>query len=216
MNIDFVGEIGEEITTESIRAQLANARGQAITCRFFSEGGSVFEGFAISNALREYSGSKTAIVDAAFSIASYIVACSGFNRIQMSANGYMMLHNPYSENDETSASENKLLGSLGSTLAQGYATRARKPLATIQSMMEQETFLSATEAVKWGFADSISSGSQSMQIAAKLKDKVQAKMMVGKTSLEQWRNLVKIHGHSKANRLNPTLRLRVVQESNQR
>ena len=216
MNVDFIGEIGIEITTESVRTQLAAARGQPITCRFFSEGGSVFEGFAISNALREYAGSKTAIVDSAFSIASYIVCAGGFDRVEMAANGWLMLHAPYSETKAPKPSEAKLLSSLQSQIADGYALRSGKPLATIQNMMTQETFLNAKEAVKWGFADSIIAGSQSMAIAAKLRDKVQAKIMVGKSAIDQWRALVKIHGPSNANKLNPQLRQQVIQEGNKR
>ena len=214
MNIDFVGEIGESITVESIRSQLAAARGQAITCRFFSDGGSVFEGFAISNALREYPGRKVAVVDCAFSIASYIAFCSGFNQVRMSSNGWAMVHSPYSENDESSPTEQRLLGSLTTQLAEGYSLRAKKPLATIQKMMAEETFLSVSDCVRLGFADSVTATGQTLAIAARLKDKIQAKMMIVRSALQQWKALVKIHGSSKANIINPTLRLRVIKEAN--
>jgi len=213
MVIDICGEIGNEVTIENVRQQLQTANGKPITVRFFSEGGSVLVGYAIRNALREYAGRKTAIVDAAFSIASYIVAASGFDRILQSGNGWMMLHRPYCESDELKLSEERFLSSLEKQIAQAYQERSGKPIATIQSLMENETFLNAQEAVRWGFADAITDNTPSMAIAAKLRDKVQARL-VNKTAIEQWKSLCRVHGASKANRLNPGLRMQVLKEAN--
>jgi ATP-dependent protease ClpP protease subunit len=213
MIVDITGEFGNEITIEGVRSQLQQAGGKPITVRFYSEGGSVLEGYAIRNALKEYPGAKTAIVDAAFSIASYVVAASGFDRILQSANGWQMLHNPYCESDELKPGEERFLGSLERQIAEAYAERARKPVATIEALMEAETFLSASEAVRWGFADYIVDNSPSMQLAAKLRDKVQARL-VNKSAIEQWKNLCRVHGASKANRLNPALRMQVLKEAN--
>lgn len=77
-DVMIYGEIGFETTTVSVREQLANAEGP-ISVRINSPGGDVYEGIGILNALREYDGDITVVVEsAALSAASFIaVGCGG-------------------------------------------------------------------------------------------------------------------------------------------
>ena len=100
MNTIQLGAIGLGETptmAKDVEAALANASpDETLFVDIHSEGGSVFEGFAIYNMLNEWPGKKVARIKvAAFSIASYIaMAC---DEIEIANNGFFMIHNPYSQ-----------------------------------------------------------------------------------------------------------------------
>jgi ATP-dependent protease ClpP protease subunit len=162
---DLIGVFGEEILLEDVRSHLRAAGSEPIQCRIFSEGGEVPEAFAIFNALRAYPGKKTAIVDAAFSAASYVAMA--FDEVLMPSNGYFMIHNAHMDDAEMSQQEKKLLDSMQHELAKVYSCRTGQSSGTIRSMMAQETFLTATESVRYGFADRVANET-ALSIAARM------------------------------------------------
>lgn len=94
-DVMIYGEIGFETTTASVREQLANAEGPIIV-RINSPGGDVFEGVGVMNALREYDGDITVVVEsAALSAASFIaVGCGG--RVVARPYSEIMIHKAWS------------------------------------------------------------------------------------------------------------------------
>jgi ATP-dependent protease ClpP protease subunit len=130
---------------------------EPIRVSIHSEGGSVFEGFAIHDVLAKYSGPKTIAVEStAFSIASFI-AMAG-DEIEMSPNAYFMLHNPrinIEGDDEELAKKSGMISSLKTTMVNGYAQRTGKSPDEIQAILKAETYFNATEAVAFGLADRI-------------------------------------------------------------
>ena len=191
--IQLTGEIGTDITAVSVKAALDAARGQPIVCRIHSEGGSVFEGFAIYNAIAEYRGLKTCVLDAAFSIASYLAMA--FDRIEIVSNGYLMMHNPYADvsGDDTELTKHaSLLAGLKAKMIDCYAKRSRQSPAKVAAMMASETFMDSTQAVAFGFANAIINGGSPVKIAAKYRTAINAKLrsQPGMTTKARWQAAV--------------------------
>jgi len=122
-----------------------------------SEGGAVFEGFAIYNMLAEWSGKVVArIKAAAFSIASYIAMAA--DEIEIADNGYMMIHNPWTETlgDDTEHQKNaKLLSELKQSMINAYSKKTGLDAVLIKELMKEETYLGAERAIELGMADRI-------------------------------------------------------------
>lgn len=154
---DAIGIGPRGITPQAIKSALAEAGGEEITVRIDSEGGSVFNGFSIYSAFQAYEGKKTCVIEsAAFSIASYVAMA--FDRVQITSNGYLMIHNPSVEavgDDEDLSKQAELLRKLKTSMVDAYAAKTRMPPETIERMMERETYLNAEEALAAGFVDEI-------------------------------------------------------------
>ena len=136
---------------------------------FHSEGGSVFEGFEIANLIRDYAGPTVARVrSAAFSIASYCaIAC---DEIEIAANGFFMIHNPYSKtegDDQEHAKSAKLLGELKSSMVAAYANKTGQSEDEVTAMMKAETYIGADEAIQIGLADRVINAPQSTKPLSK-------------------------------------------------
>ena len=88
---DYVGKY-EEVNTENIQNQLDECNGKTLEIYINSYGGEVFEGFAIYNMLRRYTGYKKVYIDGiAASIAS-VIAMAG-NEVIMNKASMLMIHN---------------------------------------------------------------------------------------------------------------------------
>lgn len=167
--LKIFGEVGEKVTAEMVRAQLAAMdQSEPLTVRFDSPGGSVSEGFAIYTALTNYEGPITGVVEsAAFSIASYIaMACDD---IQMASNGYLMIHNPRGEvqgDDEEMANASSFIAKLKTDMITAYSERSGIEPDRIAAMMRDESYLNASESVRLGFANSIQATKRTTGIAA--------------------------------------------------
>jgi len=153
-----IGTGKDEISAASIREQLPENGTDPIAVKIHSEGGSVFEGFAMHDAFAAYQGPKTlSIESSAFSIASFI-ACA-FEDVEISSNGYMMLHNPYAQvegDDEDFARQSEMLGKLKTSMVSAYSQRSGKSEDEIKAILKNETYLNAQQAVDMGFAKRIS------------------------------------------------------------
>lgn len=158
IRIDGVIGTGDgEISAAMVREQLPENGAEPIAVKIHSEGGSVFEGFAIHDAFAAYRGPKSlSIESSAFSIASFI-ACA-FDDVEISSNGYMMLHNPYAAvegDDEDFARQSEMLGKLKSSMVSAYAQRSGKSEDEIKAILKNETYLNAQQAVEMGLAKRI-------------------------------------------------------------
>jgi ATP-dependent protease ClpP protease subunit len=157
IRIDGVIGQGEgEVSAEFIRSQLPEGN-EPIRVSIHSEGGSVFEGFAIYDAFTNYSGPKTISVEStAFSIASFIAMA--FDEIEMSPNAYLMLHNPrvgIEGDDEELAKSAGMIGQLKTNMIDAYSKRSGKNAEEIAAILKAETYMNASDAVANGFADRI-------------------------------------------------------------
>jgi len=158
IRIDGVIGQGEgEISAAAIRAELPENGTDSIRISMHSEGGSVFEGFAIYDILAKYSGPKVIAVEStAFSIASFI-AMAG-DEVEMSPNAYFMLHNPRIEiegDDEELSKTSSMITDLKTNMVNAYAQRTGKTTDEIQGILKAETYFNATDAIAFGLADRV-------------------------------------------------------------
>jgi len=125
-----------------------------VSVKINSPGGSVFEGIAIYNALRDHSAPVTTSNDAlAASIAS-IIFLAGEERVS-APNSFYMMHEPYSPALGTAdelRSQADLLDTAGDTLTNIYVERTNHNVETVKSMMAMETWFTADEQIESGIA----------------------------------------------------------------
>lgn len=126
-----------------------------ITLRINSPGGSVFDGLAIYNFLKERD--VTVQIDGlAASIAS-VIAMAG-KEVKIAGNGFLMIHNPWGGamgEAEDMRQTADLLDKIRDSLIGTYAEKTGKEHEKIKEWMENETWFSAQEAKENGFVDSI-------------------------------------------------------------
>ena len=151
-----IGTDEGEVSAAWVKSQMPTT-GEPIRVSFHTEGGSVFEGFAIHDIFASYAGPKVAAVEStAFSIGSYII--TAFDDVEMSPNSYLMLHNPrinIEGDDEELSAKSGMIAKLKTTMVEGYAKRSGKTTDEIQAILKAETYFNATDAVSFGLADRV-------------------------------------------------------------
>lgn len=157
---------GEGLTAKAFAEKLTSlGKIKNINVRINSSGGSVFDGTAIYNTLKNNPAKVTTIIDgAALSVAS-IIAMAG-DEIRMAKNGYLMIHDPHAiavggADDMRKMAE--MLDVVKSSLVTTYAERSKQPADKIAKMMTAETWMTASEAKDLGFVDSVT---DSLAVAA--------------------------------------------------
>lgn len=125
-----------------------------------SPGGDVFEGIAIYNMLKQNKATINVYIDGwAASIAS-VVAMSG-DTIFMPSNAKLMIHNPWASGVSGNASDLRKeaddLDKITQSSVQIYLDKTKGKLdeAKLKEIMDDETWLSAQEALDYGFVDEI-------------------------------------------------------------
>lgn len=132
---------------------------KSINLHINSPGGSVFEGIAIYNMLKQNSARINVYIDGlAASIAS-VIAMSG-DAIFMPSNSMMMVHNPWVMAIGNASELRKQaddLDQITKSSVQTYLAKAGDKLdeKTLTQLMDDETWLTAQEAVDYGLADEV-------------------------------------------------------------
>ncbi|MGJ3747743.1 head maturation protease, ClpP-related [Limosilactobacillus fermentum] len=137
---------------------------KTINLHINSPGGSVFEGIAIYNMLKNNPAQINVYVDAlAASIAS-VIAMSGDN-IFMPSNSMLMIHNPWTmakgnANDLRKQADD--LDRIGELSVTTYLDKAGDKLDadTLHQLMDDETWLTAQQAVDYGLATEVIGANQ--------------------------------------------------------
>ena len=131
---------------------------KAITVYINSPGGDVTTGMALYNLLAQVRDKLTIeVIGIAASIAS-VVALAGKSLPVMDEGTYYMIHNPWSvawgDADEFRKTAD-VLDKMGGQLINIYASRSGLSAEEIEKMMDEETWLTADEAVEKGFASHV-------------------------------------------------------------
>lgn len=149
------------ISAQSFLAQLKTITSKQITLTMNTPGGSVMDGIAIYNGLRNHAEKTGAeitvkVLGVVASIGSIIAMAA--DKIVMPKNTFMMIHSP-SAHLYANASEMRdmadLLDKFESSLISTYVARTGLSAEEIKAMLDKETFMTADEALKLGFADEV-------------------------------------------------------------
>jgi len=159
--VSIYDEIGfGGVTAKSFLAELKKLSGQRVHLRINSVGGSVVEGAAIYNALRRHKGGLVVHIDALAASMASVIAMAGDETL-IADNALVMIHNPWGmtmgDADEL-RKEADILDKLKNTLVNAYVRKTGMEAEQVAQMMDDETWLDATEAVALGFADAIEDG----------------------------------------------------------
>lgn len=164
-NIDILGEISESVNSyNTVQREINNAKGKELNLVISSGGGSVTEGMAIADLIANYPEETTATgIGLVASIATVVLLSA--DKVKMTENAFMMIHRPWSYTmgnaDELEATaelldkmEAKLLDIYSAAVykRRGYQSNLKE---NITKMMAAETWLTAQEALEFGFIDEI-------------------------------------------------------------
>lgn len=123
-----------------------------------SPGGEVYEGIAITNALRRHPATVTAIVDGLAASAASFIAVAGAERTLMAPNTELMIHDAWGIALGPAADMHAVgdrLDKLSNNIASMYAAKAGGTEESWRAAMLDETWYSANEAVEAGLADAV-------------------------------------------------------------
>jgi len=123
-----------------------------------SPGGSIIDGTAIYNTLKNHSARVVVHIDGVALSMGSLIAMAG-DHIAMAENGLMMVHNPQGgaageAKDLRKTAE--IMDKMKANMANTYAGRTGIDVDTIVSLMDDETWMNAEEALDFGFIDEVS------------------------------------------------------------
>jgi ATP-dependent Clp endopeptidase proteolytic subunit ClpP len=165
---EMIGEdfwTGGGVTAKSFQKELSGIKASQIDLHINSPGGVVFDGVTIYNLIKQHPATVTTYIDGlAASIAS-VIALAG-DKVIMAANALYMVHNPTglamgTANDMRSLAD--VLDKIAGTMVGTYVSKTGQSEADIKAMLDAETWMTADEALEYGFIDEIS---EEMDMAA--------------------------------------------------
>ena len=166
VEISIYDEIGDFGTSaKNFIEEVKNVSDNDITLRINSVGGSVFDGLAIYNALRSHRGYVTIKIEGLAASISTVIAMAGDN-IEMSENGFFMIHNPFGQSAGEAGDMRKtadLLDKIKDEIIEIYQRKTDLSYDELSNMVDKETWLSSQEAIELGFVNNIT---EPMKIAA--------------------------------------------------
>lgn len=132
-----------------------------VVVAFNTIGGDLFDGLAIHNALNRLGERCTARIDALAASAGSVAAC-GAHRLVMASNAMLMVHNPWTWTSGDAEDLRRVADVLDQTFEAIIAAyRAKAPDiddAELRRMVNDETWLTAQEALALGLADEVGNG----------------------------------------------------------
>lgn len=144
------------ISSAAVRDAISNLQGvETLNVFINSPGGSVFEGRAIMAVLQRFSGKKIAHIDSlcASAATSVALAC---DEVHMLDGSFFMIHNASSLvwGDKNAMRDTAaLLEKIETSIVDDYANKTGLEREMLVAMMDEETWMTASEAKANGFVD---------------------------------------------------------------
>ena len=186
-NIDidsFIGPWG--YSKQYVKEKLNEFKDQEVKVRINSFGGSLDHGLDMMNRFKEHG--KVTVYLCGFNASAATVASLGAKTIKMDANGFYLVHkvsNWVGEWGQMNADEldeviqrlekNKQENAkIDLVMAQMYASKTGKSLAEMQEVLTQGAWITAQEALDYGFVDELFNHSDKMNFTPELEEKFNA------------------------------------------
>jgi ATP-dependent Clp protease protease subunit len=159
---DQIGEgfFGDGMSAKAFDAELKNLGDvKSLNVRINSPGGSVFDGLAIYNTLKNHSARKTVTVDGIAASAASLIAMAG-DEIVMPDNAFMLIHEPRALAQGTATDMLTVaadLEKMTESFAGIYAGRSGSDADAAKKLMGEDRLMTAAEAKACGYADKVTS-----------------------------------------------------------
>ncbi|MGG0219216.1 head maturation protease, ClpP-related [Bacillus mycoides] len=146
-----------DISSQGVREMLDKVTADEIEIHINSNGGDAFEGIAICNYLRNHPSKVTAVIDGIAASAASLIAM-GADKIVMPSNTTMMVHRASTYafgNADSLEKQSKMLRDVDDALIQSYNNRFNGEFFELESLLDNETYMTAEKAKSFGFCDEI-------------------------------------------------------------
>jgi ATP-dependent protease ClpP protease subunit len=150
-----IGEFG--VGSSDIVNFLNENKDEDVQFRINSPGGSVHEGIAIYNLLKSHNGRVEIVIDSLCASIATIIALGGDN-ITMNLGSNFMIHNPWTMalgNAEEMRKTADQLDGIRDQIVSIYMSKFNGSEEELVLMLNEETWLSDVDALKYGFVNSI-------------------------------------------------------------
>lgn len=156
------GDIGEdewfdEVTSKKVITDLNDLDVDDINVYINSNGGTVTTALAINNVLKRHKAKKTAYIDG-IAASSATILTSACDIVKMPKNALFMVHNPWTISIGDKNNLNKTIDTLDKAkeaILESYIAKTGQDKEILSKLMDDETWLNAEEALKYGFIDEI-------------------------------------------------------------
>lgn len=162
--LDLFGVIGggfweEGFDESSFKRDLAQIpAGAKLEIHINSPGGSVFVGMAIKNLIQTYAGEVEIFVMGIAASAATLITCAKNAKVYMPTGSMLMVHPPRLSGYKSMTAEElkeaaEALEKTSVSILEVYKEKTKLQEKKILELMNKETYLTAAEAVEYGFAD---------------------------------------------------------------
>ena len=151
-------ECSDDVVDKHIRNTLNSLKDyEKIKLYVNSPGGSVMAATSIYNALKNHKAFIEVYVDGIAASSATIITCAG-DKVYMPNNTMFMVHNPMTVASGSSKDFNKtadVLDKVKETILNTYVSKTGQEKEILSQLMDDESWLSAEEALEYGFIDEI-------------------------------------------------------------
>ena len=158
------------IQADDIRRELDGLTAKTVHVRINSPGGSVFDGMAVYNAIREHDARIVTHIDGLAASMASVIALAG-DEVRMSESAFLMIHEPWTitiGNAEQLRKDAALLDKIGGQAAHIYQAKTGAGLDDVHAWMEAETWFTGQEAADAGFVDAIDNAAEEEDAVAQV------------------------------------------------
>ena len=157
-DVYIYSEIGSfDVNAKSFIDELKTIKDKNIDVHINSLGGSVFDGLAIYNALKNHSKKVTTKVEGIAASISSVIAMAG-DTIEMAENSLFMIHNPFAmsggDANELRKTAN-ILDKIRNEIASIYASKSKHDSEHYINLMDVETWFNSDETMELGLINGI-------------------------------------------------------------
>jgi ATP-dependent protease ClpP protease subunit len=156
-HITIYGEVGKQVTLDTVQKEITPEASEYVV-HIHSNGGDVFDGYAIYNAIKNTGKKITVHIEGVCASIATLIAATG-EKIIMNTKSQFMIHNPRisSMGGEAKDLRNAAgqLDRIKSQLIQSWVSRTNLSHEQLSDMYDHETWLTPEQAKEMGFVDEV-------------------------------------------------------------
>lgn len=147
----------DDVVDYDLAKELIDLNGKNLKVRINSYGGEVAQGLAIYNLLKDYKGQVTTVCDGVACSAASVIFMAGAQRL-MPRSSLLFIHNAWtyaSGNADELRKQAEELEKITQPSVEIYKSVSSLDESEIKKMMDEETWITADEAMSYGFATQV-------------------------------------------------------------